>query len=315
VRQPPNIALLGADDPLGEAILRLVSERDIEVGEVYPLSLSESDGCVTVKGEELPLLDVAEFDWRQADLLIDAVRSPAARRLAAAAAAAGCRVIGLGDGGDAGGRTAVAGGLSVAVHRALAPIQRIAALESVALTAMLPVAMAGEAGVAELAAQTRALFAMESPEPEAFPLQIAFNLVPQVGAPLADGSVPFESSVAAELKTLLGHPDLSVSVLAIWAPLFYGTGVAVHAVTGGEVDLAALRRALAGPDGVTLMDVVLPGGVPTPATDALDSDTVFVGRLQRSVDSPRRFSMWLVADMTRLEATSVVDYLENLIEK
>jgi aspartate-semialdehyde dehydrogenase len=306
---------LGADDPLGEAILRLISERDVEVGAVHPLSLAESDGCVTLKGEELPLLDVAEFDWRQADLLINAVRSPAARRLEAVAAAAGCRVIGLAADGNPGERMAVAGGLSVAVQRALAPVQRIAPLEAVSLTAMLPVAVAGEAGVAELAAQTRALFAMESPEPEVFPLQIAFNLVPQVGAPLADGSVAFEASVVAELKALLGDSGISVSVLAMWAPLFYGTGVAVHGLARGEIDLAGLKAALSAQDGVTLMDVVLPGGVPTPATDALESDTVFVGRLQCSTDSPRRFSMWLVADMIRLEATSIVDYLENLIEK
>jgi aspartate-semialdehyde dehydrogenase len=314
VRKPPNIALLGADDPLGEAVLRLISERDIEVGEVFPLTLSDSDGCATVRGEELPLLDVAEFDWSRADIVVNVTRALAAGRLEGAAAQAGCRVIGLG-GGDAAGRIAVDGALAMALYRVLAPIQQDAPLASVSAVAMLPVAAAGEAGIAELAAQTRALFAMETLEPEAFPLQIAFNLIPQVGPMAKDGSSVLEQEVAVGLKRLLANPGLAVSLTALWAPLFYGAGLAVHATSQGALDIEAIRARLSAREGIVLMDSVLPGGVATPATDAQDSDAVFVSRLRCNADAGAGLDLWLVIDTTRLEATLLADSLENLIEK
>ncbi|MDD5366854.1 MAG: Asd/ArgC dimerization domain-containing protein [Gallionellaceae bacterium] len=310
-----NIALLGADDPVGEAALRLLSERDIEVGEVFPLTLSESEGCVTVRGEEMPLLEVSGFDWAQADILVNATRSIAAGRLEAVAAQAGCRVIGFGRGDGTTARIALEGAVSIALHRVLAPILRDTPLESLVVTAMLPVAAAGEAGVAELAAQTRALFSMESLAPEAFPLQIAFNLIPQVGLMQADGCSRLEQDVALEIRTMLGCPELPVSVTAMWAPLFYGTAVTVHARVQDRADVEGLRKRLAGHDGITMMDTALPGGVATPATDAQDSDAVFVSRFRPGADPGRDLAMWLVIDLIRLEASRIMDCLENLIEK
>jgi len=310
-----NVAFLGADDPVGEAALRLVSERDIEVGKVFPLTLSESEGCVTVRGEEMPLLEVSGFDWTRADILVNATRSIAASRLEASAEKAGCRVIGFGQGDGASARIALEGAVSIALHRVLAPILRDTPLESLAVVATLPVAAAGEAGVAELAAQTRALFSMESIAPEVFPLQIAFNLIPQVGSMQADGSSRLEQDVATEIKAMLGCPDLPVSVTAVWAPLFYGAAVSVHASARERVDIEQLRKRLARHDGITVMDTALPGGVATPGTDAQDSDTVFVSRFRPGADPGRDFAMWLVIDLIRLEATRIMDCLENLIEK
>lgn len=314
MRKPPNIALLGADDPLGEAILRLLSEREIEVGEIYPLTFSETEGCVSARGVEIPLIEASGFDWPSADWLINASRSAAAERLAGQAAQAGCRTIGLGSGAEEAGHTRLAGALSVAVQRVLAPIHPVAPLQRVSVVAMLPVAAAGEAGVAELASQTRALFAMESAEPEVFPLQMAFNLIPQVGVIDSDGGTRIERDTAEEIRELLGLPVLPVSVTAIWAPMFYGAALTVHAVCEHAIDIAALRLRLTGQAGVTLMEADLPGGVPTPATDALDSEGVFVGRF-RSGGGDRDLAMWLVVDMTRLEAARIVDCLENFIEK
>jgi aspartate-semialdehyde dehydrogenase len=315
VRRPPNVAVLGADDPLGEAVLRHLTERDIELGEVFPLTLSESDGCATVRGEELPLIEALEFDWARADILISLARSPAAEQLERIAGQVGCRVAGFGQLAGHAGRAALDGALAIALQRVLAPVGQMAGLASVNVTALLPVAAAGEAGVAELASQTRALFSMEPVEPEVFPLQIAFNLIPQVGAMQPDGSGRLELDAVAELRRLLDSPDLPVSVTALWAPLFYGAEVIVHARAATPVDVAQVRERLARHPGITLMDTGLPGGVATPATDAQDSDAVFVSRLRPGADAQHDITLALVIDMLRLEAASVVDWLENSIER
>lgn len=306
-----RLALLGADDPLGQAILRLITERDVEVGEISPLSLAEGEGCATVRGEELPLFDVASFDWSRPGILINATRSPAAHRFEEDAATAGWRVIGLGPACSPIGRIAVEGALAVAIQRVLEPIRQHVALSFASGVAMLPVALAGEPGVAELINQTRALFAMESPEPEVFPLQIAFNLIPQVGPMLPGGDSQFEQDVRAEVHALLGDLDLPFSLTAVMAPLFYGAAMTLHVGTRGDVRTESVRGWLSDWPGLTLMDTPLPGGVATPVSDALDSESVFISRLRADGNL---LSMWTVIDLIRLEAARIVDSLENSIE-
>ncbi len=312
--RPPNIALLGAADPCGEAVLRLIEERDCGVGEVYLLDAAESDCSVTVRGTEIPVQTAAGFDWAQVDVLLSASRAAAAHRIEAAAMAAGCGVIGLG-GTESGRRIRVPGAMSRAVRRVLAPVASAAGLARVDVFAALPVSLAGQAGIDELAGQTRSLFAMEGPEPEVFPLQMAFNLIAQAGPILADGASTYEAEAQLELRQSLRLPDLPVTVTASWAPLFYGGAMAVHGRAGAGLDTTRLRQWLAACDGVTLMDTDMPGGVPSPATDAQDSENVFVGRVRVMPDQPSRFALWLVIDMARLEAAGIVRALEISIEK
>lgn len=311
----PNIALLGADEPLGEAILRLLDERGIELGGLFPLSLEETDTCVNVDGDEVPVQSAAGFDWRQAPVVVSASRSAAALRHEQSAASHGCRVAGFGPPDAVAGKTVLSGALALAMHRVLSALADPGDLLGVDAMVTLPVSFAGRQGVDELVDQTRGLFAMESPEPGVFPLQIAFNLIPQVGA-LSDleDSVA-ERELSGQLRALLALPDLPVGVTAVWAPLFYGATVSLHVVLNGEQDVAKLRARLAKSEGITMMDANLPGGVPTPATDAQDSEEVFVGRFRGAAGQPGRIAMWLVVDITRLEAAQIVDWLENLIEK
>lgn len=311
--EKPNIALLGADEPLGEAVLRLIEERGLELGQLFPLTLSSSDGCAVIHGVEEPLCQVADFDWREAQIVLSVVRSPAALRIESIAAEAGCLVVGFGSPGAVPGKELLPGALAQVMQRVLAPLG--VGLAGVDAVATLPVGLAGQEGVTELVEQTRALFAMETPEPNVFPLQIAFNLIPQVGAVSPDGESAIEGETAAELRAALDQPDLAVSVTAIWAPVFFGAGIALHVTAFDDIDLVALRSQYSGRNDITLMDESLPGGVPTPATDAQESDSVFVGRLRQPAGQPKRLAMWLVADTTRLEAARIVDWLENLIEK
>lgn len=313
MRAPPDIAVLGADDPLGEAVLRLIGEQALEVGALYPLSLEPSEGCVSARGEALPLMPVDGFDWSQVRLLVNASRSAAATRFESLARAHGCAVLGLG--ATEAGRVGIGNGLSLALTRVFQALRPLSELARVTVTAMLPVAVAGEAGIAELANQTRALFAMETLDPEVFPVPIAFNLVPQVGGFTETAARAFELDVAEALRQGLDRPSLPVAVTAVWAPLFYGAALSVDFATEKPLEATTLRATLARAAGLTLMDADLPGGVATPATDAQDSATVFLSRLRETHPGGRDHGMWLVIDMTRLEAARMVEQLENLIEQ
>jgi aspartate-semialdehyde dehydrogenase len=171
----------------------------------------------------------------------------------------------------------------------------------------LPVAVAGKAGVEELADQSRRLFNLESPEPEAFPLQIAFNLLPYFSG---SASIAYESALSAAAARLSGGIAPGFSVC--WAPLFHGAAIALHVRGRGKTDADALRTVLRQQEGVTLMETELPAGTPTPATDALGSQDVFVGRIGISAELIR---FWLVFDPNALEAARMVKVVENWIDQ
>lgn len=301
--KPISIALLGADAPRAEAILRELEDRDLEVGEILPLALAESDASLSFRGEDLPLIDADGFDWASVDLVLVASQAPAVLRQIDAIAKAGKAVLG----------PDLPAGAAVALARVLAAVARETGLTSAHASLNLPVSEHGLAAVEELSAQTRALFAMESPEPGVLPPRIAFNIVPDPAGP--NGVSPVEERIESGLLALLGKPDMPVMVQVCWVPVFFGSSAVLHLTAEHPQDLSRLRKCLGGMHGVTVMDEAIPAGLPTPATDAQESTDVFVGRLRVSGADTRQASLWLVFDGLRLEAAQIADRLENLIEK
>jgi len=300
----PRIALVGGDEPLAEAILRELEDRDLEVGEILPLGLEESDSMVSHRGRDLPVMDLAGFDWQLADVVIVASHAAAARRRAESASQAGKVVL------DPANPT----GAAIALGRVLAAITREFGLTAAHVSLNLPVSHHGMAAIEELSGQTRALFALESTEPGLLPPRIAFNMIPDSVDSAGRGVSQFEQRVEVDVRALLDAPSLPVMLLACWVPVFYGYSASLHVVCERPLDPSLLRALLAGTRGITVMDEAIPGGVPTPATDAQDSVDVFVGRLRVGEQDARQASLWLVFDGLRLEAVRTVDALENLIE-
>ena len=292
-----DLAVLGADDPLGEAVLRLLEERELAIGRLYPLTLNEVETTVGFAGKDWPCLSEHEFDFSLAQALVVATRAGAARSLAAQALAARSTlpVVTVED---------IDPAPAVVVARVLRVVDALSGVHSVEAFAALPVAMAGKAGIDELSGQTRGLFNLESPDPEVFPQQVAFNL-----SPLPDAE--YDAVLGAAAQRLLGKP-LQIGFSSIQAPLFFGAAVMLHVRTVQAVEPGALRQALARAQGITLMETGLPGAMPTPATDAAESDDVFIGRVQ-AADKHLRF--WLVFDPMRLEALQIVATVENWIDK
>ena len=295
-----HLALLGADDPLGESFLKALEETEIHVGRLHPLVLGEPEGIVAFRGEEWPCLSAGSFDFGQTQVLVLASAHPAARQLAEQVRGRNpaMPMLSLQD---------VVPGPAVAVARILKVLAAVGGDVSADAFVTLPAALAGKAGLDELISQSRGLFNMESPDPEAFPLQIAFNVIPlQDEAPGRYSPQVLKTTVAA----LAPMQDLGFSVA--WAPLLFGASTALHVRLGRPVEPAELREALGRQAGICLMESDLPAGNPTPATDSAESADIFLGQVQMSGKSVR---IWLVYDPLRIEAEQMVAAVENWIEK
>lgn len=295
-----DLAVLGVDSPLGEAILTHLDEHDIPVGRLFALSLLEPEDSVSFRGEDWPCYAAAEFDFGQAQALVVASRGAATARLVERVRAERPTMPIL-------EADAIDPAAAVIAARVIRPIAALAGLVSADAFVTLPVSLAGKAGVDELVQQTRGLFNMESPEAEVFPLQIAFNLVPHTDV----GQSPdYETQLALTTARLANGAMVGFSVVT--GPLFFGAAMALHVRTARPLDVEALLNALQRQDGITLMQDDHPATVPTPATDALGSQDVFVGKIRVDGDSCR---LWLVFDPITLDAALMAANVEIWIDK
>ena len=297
-----HLAILGAEDPAGQSFLRALEEADIPVGILYPLSLNAHEDLPNIefRGESWPCVPAEGFVYDEAQaLVVTAAHAASATREVAAVRARLPHMPVL-------EANAVAPGPAVAIARVLAALQACCGVQSADAFVSLPVALAGLAGVDELVNQSRGLFNLESPEPEIFPLQIAFNQIPLP----ADGGRYQPEALAQGIAQLGVNAPVRLSV--VWAPLFYAATVALHVRPAQAPTALMLREALKKQDGVLLMASDLPAGNPTPATDASDSDAVFLGQMAVESDAIR---LWLVFDPARLEAGLRVAQVENWIDR
>lgn len=280
------------------------------------MTLEEAEGCVQYGDAELPTQSAAEVDWTKVQAAVIAGRTPAAARLGRELLARGCRLVAV-----QGVLTAsaheplieVADAPLAAIQRVLLPLLGDVGLQGLSGFIGLPVGARGRAGVDELARQSRALFALEAIEPEVFPVQIAFNVLPQVGEIGEDGVSDLERNLARALRGIWGE-GMVAQFTAAWIPTFHGGVVALHGRCASGLDRERIRTRLARLPGLLVMNATQPGAAPTPATDGVDSTDVVLGRLRLEDADGRLFSLWLTYDHPRLEAMQLRLGCEKLIE-
>jgi aspartate-semialdehyde dehydrogenase len=131
---------------------------------------------------------------------------------------------------------------AVALAVALAPLKGLLDIERVQVNS-LAVSAQGREAVSELARQTAELLNARPLEPRFFDRQVAFNLLPQVGAPDEQGHTAVERRLVSELRVLLGLPQLKISVSCIQVPVFFGDSFSVAVQSRRPVDLDAVNAA------------------------------------------------------------------------
>lgn len=294
-----DLAVLGADDPLGEALLRALEEKELSIGRLRPLTLGEeTESGITWQGSDWPCEGLAGFDPAQVQAVVCANASALASRQMQEWSEAKPHMPMVGPG-------SITPPFALVVIRVLKSLVALAGPVQADAFCTLPASLAGKAGIDELANQSKALFNLEAPESECFPLQLAFNILPQ-GQCLTDEYLERCTQVCrAEVQ------GVEVQFSAVWTPVFYGATVTLHARAEQPVNVEALREAFRHRGDITLMEADIAAGMPTPATDAADSDDVFVGRISAT---GHHVKLWMVFDPLRLEAAQLAAAVENWID-
>jgi aspartate-semialdehyde dehydrogenase len=218
-------------------------------------------------------------------------------------------------GGAAKGLVALPGSASTALSTVLAPLHALAGLARVDVATYQAVSGGGRAAMEALAAETVDLLGGRKTKKYSFGRQIAFNVIPQVDAIDADGVSLEERRLLEETRRVLGLPQLAINATAVRVPVFFGHSFAVHLSFEREVSVSGAAEILRRSNGIGLMEGGLTPQFPTPATEALAPDRVYVGRLRRDLTRDRSLNFWVVADNVRkcaaYNAFSVAQILVN----
>lgn len=336
-RQPRRVAVVGASTLIGEALVGILRERAFPLASLHALDDARDLGPGVSDGEtDLPVGDVATFDFSTVDLAFFFGRSSVAAQYAAQVArhawvidgthahreSAGVPLVvadvNAGDLAGLGPRGLVAlpGSATAALATVLAPLHAAAGLERVDLVTCQAVSGGGRAGIDGLAAETVDLLSGRKPKSRVFGRQIAFNVIPEVDAIGADGVSAEERRLLVETRRVLSLAQLPVNATAIRVPVFYGHSLAVHASFRRDLGVVEATGLLRCSKGVRIADGVDAGKSPTPAQDAAGAaEIVHVGRLRADISRDRALNFWIVADNIRkcaaCNAFSVAEILVN----
>ncbi|KRB07243.1 aspartate-semialdehyde dehydrogenase [Lysobacter sp. Root690] len=329
-----NVAVVGATGAVGETMLKVLAERKFPIGTLHVLASERSAGeKLEYEGKTIVVEDLAKFDPSGVDIALFSAGGSVSKEYAPKFAAAGAVVI---DNSSAfrydddvplvvsevnpeaaknrpRGIIANPNCSTMQMLVALAPIHRQAKIERINVATYQSVSGTGKRAMEELGKQTAALLSFQQIDPQVYPVQIAFNVIPHGGDFTDNGYTTEEMKLVWETRKILGDDSIGVNATVVRVPVFYGHSEAVHIETRDKLSAADARALLEKAPGVVVVDEPVNGGYPTPVTHASGQDPVFVGRIREDISHPRGLSLWVVSDNIRKGAATNAVQLAELV--
>lgn len=321
---------------VGREALTSLAERGYPAADVTALATEAAVGREVSYGENdvLPVGDAAKFAFEGVDVVINAAGPKAAADLMPKAVGAGAIVVDTSThwrlnpevplvvpgvnpdaiaGYDEKGILAVPSAPTILLTAALKPLFETAGIRRVVVSTYQAVSDAGRAAMDELFTQTRAIYVNDPIEPKEFTKQIAFNVVPHVGAFQDDGFTEEEWRLGVETRKVLA-PSVKVTATCVRVPVFIGHALSVNVELDGPMSVDEAWAAWRETGGLTVIDHRENEGYATPVEVAGD-DPIFISRAREDFTVENGLSFWCVADNLRAGAgLAAVRIVEELFQ-
>jgi aspartate-semialdehyde dehydrogenase len=337
------VGVVGATGQVGGVMREVLAERDFPVSGIRYFASARSAGrTLPWRGVDITVEDAATADYAGLDIVLFSAGGATSRALAPRVADAGATVI---DNSSAWrmdpdvplvvsevnphdldhirkGIVANPNCTTMAAMPVLGPLHRAGGLRRLVISTYQATSGAGLDGVAEFDDQVRKVAdraaaltfdgsAVEFPAPVKFPAPIAFNVVPQAGSFVDDGTgeTDEEQKLRNETRKILGIPDLPVTGTCVRVPVFTGHSLSITAEFDRDLPPERATEVLASAPGVALAEV------PTPLM-AAGADPAFVGRIRRDPTVERGLVLFVSNDNLRKGAAlNAVQIAELLIAR
>lgn len=332
-----NVAIVGATGAVGETFLTVLAERKFPIKNLYPLASARSVGkTVAFKNQELDVLDLAEFDFSQADIALFSAGGAVSKEYAPKAAAAGCVVI---DNSSCfryeddvplvvpevnphriaeytnRGIIANPNCSTIQMVVALKPLYDVAGITRINVATYQSVSGTGKKAVSELIAQMADLLNGRPAKVDVYPQQIAFNAIPHIDQFEDNGYTREEMKMVWETRKIMEDDSIMVNPTAVRVPVIYGHSEAIHVELKKPMTAAEARTILAKAPGVKVVDNITKASYPTVIKNAVGRDEVFVGRIREDISHPNGLDLWVVADNIRKGAASNAVQIAEILQR
>ncbi len=335
MQQAFTLAILGATGLVGETLLDLLEGSSVGADQLVLLASERSAGrSYTFKGSAIIVRDVADFDFSKADFAIFSAGKEAAAHYAPIAIARGCTVV------DNSSEFRYQDSIPLIIPEvngyllqqdllgkiisnpncstiqmlvALKPIYDAVGIKTINVATYQAVSGQGKEAMAELMAQSQAVLAGREVLVRSFATQMAFNTLPEIDKPEANGYTREEMKMVWETQKIFSDPDLLVNPTAVRVPVFNGHSLALHIETKAPISVEQAHELLQQAEGIELVPYTQAGKFPTSAIDADGEEKVLVGRVRQHLATDQGLNLWVVADNLRkgaaLNAWQIVQQL------
>jgi aspartate-semialdehyde dehydrogenase len=339
VKKKFNVAVVGATGAVGEEMLRVLEEVNFPVAKLVPLASARSAGSeVEFRGEKLRVKELTEdvFENEDIEIALFSAGGSVSAHYAPHAAAAGAVVIDNTShfrmdpevplvvpevnpqdiaAWKNKGIIANPNCSTIQMVQALKPLDDAFGVNRVDVATYQATSGAGKSAMEELVMQMKDFFAFkldESPH-EAFPHQIALNVIPQIDRFMDNGFTKEEMKMVNETKKIM-HKNIEVGATCVRVPVLRGHSEAVTVWLENDVDADKARAVLSEGKNLVVVDDPANQAYPMPVM-VVDRDETFVGRIRKDLYRDNVLHMWVVADNLRVgAATNAVRIAQKWIE-
>ncbi len=314
-----RVAVVGATGNVGREMLVILEELNFPVDEIFAVASRKSIGVEVNFGDQtLYCQDIELFDFSKVDVVLMSVSGAFSREWSPKIGKAGAIVI---DNSSAWrmdpdvplivpevnpDAVALASRKNIIANPncstaqlvvALKPLHAAAKIKRVVVSTYQSVSGAGKQGIDELWDQTKAVYSLGPTEPKKFPKQIAFNVIPFIGAFNDDGYTDEEAKMWNETHKMI-DPSIALTVTCVRVPVFVGHSEAVNIEFENPLDEDAAREILREAPGVMVIDRRDETGYITPK-EAQGEFAVYVSRIRNDPTLKHGLNLWVVSDNLR----------------
>ena len=326
-----KIAIVGATGAVGQQMLQCLEERNVE-GEVKLLASSRSKGkVVSYKGKDLVIEELCEDSFNDVDYALGATENDITKMWMPWAQKNHVVVV---DNSSAyrldkdvplvipeinpediqkhHGIIANPNCATIIALVALNELKKEFGIKRMIVSTYQAVSGAGVKGIHDLEAQAKD----PSIPSTAFPYQIAYNLIPQIGDFDDQGISKEEWKMQNEGRKIWHDENLLVSCTCVRVPILRSHSESIFIECEKEVDVAKARACIEKAAGCQLNDDPQNKIYPMPL-DTTNQDDVFVGRFRKDIADPsgHSLSLFCCGDQIRKgAATNAVQILQELLK-
>ena len=330
-----RVAIVGATGNVGREMLNILEEVEFPVDEIHAIASRKSIGVEVSFGDRnLKCQDVEQFDFSTVDLVLMSVSGSFSKEWSPKIGAAGPIVIDNSsawrmdpdvplvvpevnpDDVEWADRKNIIANPNCSTAQlvvALKPLHDRARIKRVVVSTYQSVSGAGKEGMDELWDQTKGIFVLGPSEPKKFPKQIAFNVIPFIGAFNDDGYTDEEAKMWNETHKMI-DPEIALTVTCVRVPVMVGHSESVNIEFHEPLDEDEARDLLRNSPGLIVIDQRNDKGYITPK-EAQGEFPVFVSRIRRDPTVENGLNLWVVADNLRKGAALNAVQIAQLLDE